>query len=153
LVKKAWDKSSQSDDHLLFGARRTTVDLSTLHPNPAHIFRLWQTYLDNVNPLLKITHTPTLQGRIIGAASNLSTLNPTFEALLFGIYCVSMLTIGPDECEDTFGSPKKDLLVKYQFGCQQALLNSGFLRCNDRDCLTALFLYLVSSIPKIDSIY
>lgn len=26
----------------------------------AQIFRLWQIYLDYVNPLLKVTHTPTL---------------------------------------------------------------------------------------------
>lgn len=37
--------------------------------------------------------------------------------------------------------------MKYQFGCQQALSNCGFLRSSDRDCLTALYLYLVI-LPK-----
>jgi hypothetical protein len=142
--KKAWDQSIENDDHLLFGSRRTTVDLSTLHPDPVQIFRLWQIYLDNVNPLLKVTHTPSLQGRIIEAASNVTNINPTLEALIFSIYCTSILSLMVEDCQTMFGSSKEDLLMRYQFGCQQALLNCGFLRSSDRDCLTALYLYLVS---------
>jgi hypothetical protein len=143
-VKKALDQSVGNDDHLLFGSRGTTVDLSTLHPDPVQIFRLWQIYLDNVNPLLKVTHTPSLQGRIIEAASNVTNINPTLEALMFSIYCTSILSLVAEDCQTMFGSSKEDLLMRYQFGCQQALLNCGFLRSSDRDCLTALYLYLVS---------
>ena len=143
-VKKAWDQSVENADHLLFGLRGTTVDLSTSHPEPVQIFRLWQIYLDNVNPLLKVTHTPSLQARIIEAASNIKSINPTLEALMFSIYCTSILSLSTDVCLTTFGSSKDDLLTRYQFGCQQALLNCGFLRSSDRDCLTALYLYLVS---------
>ena len=110
------------------------------------IFRLWQLYLDNVNPLLKVTHTLSLQGRIIEAAGNVSNISPTLEALMFSIYCMSILSLSVDDCQGIFPgcSSKVDLLTRYQFGCQQALLNCGFLRCDDRDCLTALYLYLVS---------
>jgi hypothetical protein len=122
------------------------VELSTLHPDPVHIFKHWQTYLDNVSPLLKVTHTPTLQSRLIDAASHLTKVDPVLEALMFSIYCVSTLSLETEDCQAIFGSSKDDLLTGYQFGCQQALLNCGFLRTSSRDCLTALFLYLVSSI-------
>ncbi len=143
-VKKAWDQTVENDDHLLFGSRRTTFDLATLHPDPVQIFRLWQIYLDNVNPLLKVTHTPSLQGRIIEAASNLTNTNPTLEALMFSIYCTSILSLTVEDCQTMFGFSKEDLSMRYQFGCQQALLSCTFLRSSDRDCLTALYLYLVS---------
>jgi hypothetical protein len=145
VFRRAWDQLYEDNDHLLFGSRETTVvDISTLHPEPVQIFRLWQAYLDNVNPLLKVTHTPSLQGRIIEAASNVLNITPTLEVLMFSIYCMSVLSLAEDDCQAMFGSSQVDLLTKYQFGCQQALLNCGFLRCDDRDCLTALFLYLVS---------
>lgn len=140
-VGKAWDLFD-TDDHILFSSRNTAVDFSTLHPEPVHIFRLWQIYLDNVNPLLKVIHS-SLQGRIIDAASNMSNISPTLEALMFSIYCMATLSLTVDECASTFGSSKQNLLKKYQVGCQQALLKSGFLRSSDRECLTALFLYLV----------
>ena len=143
VIKKAWDQSVRNDDHLLFSSHSTSIDLSTLHPDPVQIFRLWQIYLDNVNPLLKVTHTPSLQGRIIEAASNVTSISPTLEALMFSIYCMSIQSLIVEDCQTIFGSSKEDLLMRYQFGCQQALLNCGFLRSSDRDCLTALYLYLV----------
>ena len=144
VIKKAWDQSTENDALLLCGSRRTLVDLSTLHPNPVQIFRLWQTYLDNINPLLKVTHTPSLQGRIIEAASNVTSINPSLEALMFSIYCTSILSLVVEDCQTIFGASKEELLTGYQFACQQALLNCGFLHTSDRDCLTALYLYLVS---------
>ena len=134
----------ENNDHLLFGSCKTAVNISTLHPDPAQIFRLWQLYLENVDPLLKVTHTPSLQGRIIEATSNILTINSTLEALMFSIYCMSILSLEVDDCKAMFGSSKADLLTRYQFGCQQALSNCGYLRSNDRDCLTALYFYLVS---------
>lgn len=134
-----------ADDHLLFGSRRTNVDLSSLHPNPAQIFKLWQIYLDNVNPLFKVTHTPSLQARIAEAASDTANINPTLEALMFSIYCMSTVSLIAEERQTFFGAPtNEDSLMQYQFGCQQALLNCSFLRSTERDCLTALYLYLVN---------
>jgi hypothetical protein len=115
----------------------------TLHPQPIQVFRLWQLYLDNVNPLLKVTHTPSLQGQIIEAAGNILNIKPELEALMFSIYCTAISSLSEDDCRIMFASPKSDLLAGYQLGCQQALLNSRFLRCTSRDCLTALYLYLV----------
>lgn len=144
VVKTVWERLNQHNDYLLFGSRETAVEISTLHPEPVQMFKLWQLYLDNVDPLLKVTHTPTLQVRIIEAASNPSSLSPTLEALLFSIYCMSVLSLDLGECQTIFATERDDLLAKYQFGCRQALLNCSFLRSSDRDCLTALLLYLVS---------
>jgi len=144
VVKRAWDKMYQENDHnLLFGSRTTTINLSTFHPEPVQIFRLWQIYLDNVNPVFKVTHTPSLQGRIIEAASSLTSVDRHLEALMFSIYCTAILSLAPDDCQNMFGSPQEELLSRYQFSCQQALMNCSFLRSEDRECLTALFLYLV----------
>jgi len=110
-----------------------------------HIFRLWQVYLDNVDPLLKVTHAPSLQARIIDAASDIEHLAPTLRALMFGICCMSVTSLADDECQNLFKAPKDHLLPSYRLGCQQALLECDVLKSSDRDCLTALFLYLVSA--------
>ncbi|KAH8711850.1 hypothetical protein GQ44DRAFT_626595 [Phaeosphaeriaceae sp. PMI808] len=147
VFKKAWDEAIGNNDHLLFGWPQTAVAMYTLHPQPVQVFQLWQVYLDNVNPLLKVTHTPSLQGRIIEAAGNVLGIKPDLEALMFGIYCTAISSLSEDTCRAMFASPKSDLLAGYQLGCQQALVNSRFLRYTSRDCLTALYLYLVSIRP------
>ncbi|KAI9712728.1 MAG: hypothetical protein M1820_001350 [Bogoriella megaspora] len=148
-VKKALGSMFENgDDALLFGSRKVNIDLSSLHPAPAQILRHWQIYCDNINALLKITHTPTLQTRIIDAISNIANISPSLEALMFSIYCTSLLSLSEDESRVLFGSGKKDLLTNYHFACQQALLRCGILRTSDRDCLTALYLYLHSVRPE-----
>lgn len=142
-ITKAWDSLYIQSDHLLFCSRDANVELSTLHPGQIQIFKLWQVYLDNINPILKVTHTPTLQARIIDAASDLSKIRPTQEALMFSIYCVAVFSLNQQECNSMFGAPREDLLAQYQLGTREALFNCGFLQTGDRDCLTALHFYLV----------
>ncbi|CAG7946914.1 unnamed protein product [Penicillium nalgiovense] len=153
VINKAWNHMFQgkSNDHLLFGSTVGDVDdLSASHPTQVQIFRLWQIYLDNVNPLLKVTHTPTLQTRIIDAVGDITNVNPKLEALMFSIYCVSILSLTEDQCSALFGSPKKDILTGYQSACQHSLRGCGILRSSDRESLTALYLYLVSTRPHTD---
>ncbi|KAF1847689.1 uncharacterized protein K460DRAFT_384014 [Cucurbitaria berberidis CBS 394.84] len=149
-VKKAWDQLYDPNEYLLFCSRDASVDLSALHPSQAHIFKLWQIYLDNVNPLLKVTHTPTLQPRVIDAASDVTNISPPLEALMFGIYCVTVLSLSQKECYNLFGTSRQDILKGYQIGAKEALLNCGFLRSSDRDSLTALHFYLITIKPATD---
>ncbi|KAK4246073.1 hypothetical protein C7999DRAFT_42465 [Corynascus novoguineensis] len=149
VIKKVLDRTYQCDPqsstgHLVFGSPAGAIALTTLHPDQTRIFRLWQVYLDNVNPLLKVTHTPSLQPRIIDAMSDLANISAPLEALLFGIYCISVLSLTEDQCQTLFRSPRRDLLAGYQFACRQALLNANVLQSCEHDCLVALFLYLLS---------
>ncbi|KAK0610961.1 hypothetical protein B0T14DRAFT_529379 [Immersiella caudata] len=143
-IRDALHRGFQHSDNLLLGSSDTHVDISTLHPDPIHIFRLWQLYLENVDPLFKVTHSITLQAQIITAATDVSSIDPPLEALMFGIYCVTITSLDPDDCQVAFGASKEDLLASYRFGCQHALTNATFLQSRDRDCLTALFFYIIS---------
>lgn len=143
-IHDTWERQHQYDDHLLLGAGSADVDLSPLQPGTLHIFRLWQIYLDNVNPLLKIIHTPSLQSRIVEAASSPAGIDRNLEALMFSIYCIAIVSLSSEECFSIFGETREDMSVKFRFACQQALGKCEFLRTNSRDCVTALYLYLVS---------
>lgn len=142
-VKKAWDHFGSNDD-LLFSSPKTDIDISLLHPPAAQIFKLWQIYLDNINPLLNVTHSPTLQIQIIDGASDIASTYLPLQALMFSTYCVAVHSLDEEECYRVFGISRTPLLTKYQHACQHTLQRASFLRSSDHDCLTALFLYLVS---------
>ncbi|GIJ81557.1 hypothetical protein Asppvi_000056 [Aspergillus pseudoviridinutans] len=156
VVKNDWDHfdqpetNDQTSDDLLFGQPQANVNVFTLHPGQAQVFRLWQTYLENVNPLLKVTHTPTLQPRIVDAVSDLEDIHPTLEALMFSIYCIAVVSLADNECHRLFKSSKEDLLARYRLGCQQLLINCRPWQFTNVDGLTALYLYLVSIWPQTD---
>lgn len=123
--------------------------VTDLHPPAVQIFQLWQIYLDNVNPLLKVTHTPTLQGQLIEAAANPSKMPKPLEALLFSIYYIAVMSLTDEEVRDTFNEEKSRLMSKYHRGTQQALVNAGFMRTSDLIVVQAFLLYLVSPIILI----
>lgn len=134
----------QDTNHLLFGLGQANYDVLDMHPDPVDIFRLWQIYVDNVNPLLKVTHIPSLQADIIAIVGNLESINNPLQALLFAIYCLAVLSIDDVKCQAMFGASKQELLSKYQDACQLALQNCGILQTDDRTSLTAFYLYLIS---------
>ncbi|KAL9081336.1 MAG: hypothetical protein Q9159_007344 [Coniocarpon cinnabarinum] len=132
------DHVCESRDHILFGLRGSSIDFANLHPEQFQIFKLWQIYMDNVNPLLKVIHCPTTQMRIIEAAGDVGHASPTLQALMFGIYSVAVFTLTERDSNATFHASRQELLARYQLGCQQALIACGFSNASDREALVAL---------------
>ena len=62
---------------------------------------------------------------------------------MFSIYCLAVMSLSAEECHSVFGVEQKFLQKRFHLGCKQALLKSEVLRTDDRECLTALYLYLV----------
>lgn len=55
----------------MLGISPTSAPLVSLHPPSELIYKLWQVFLENINPLTKIIHQPTLQSAIFDAIFNL----------------------------------------------------------------------------------
>lgn len=144
-INQAFDKMFENSDGFPFlvggGAARVTEN----HPSAIQIIQLWQVYLNNVNPILKITHTPTLQERIIEATASIDKVSKSLEALMFSIYFMAVTSMREDEVRLTLNEEKPVLLQRYYSSCQQALLNAGFMRNPDLTLLQAFLLYLVRS--------
>lgn len=118
--------------------------LTDEHPTAIQIFQLWQIYLDNINPVLKLTHTPTLQVRIIEASASLDKVSRSLEALLFTIYLMAITSMSEEEVLAMFNEKRAILLSKYQQAAQQALVNAEFMRTPDLTLLQAYLLYCVN---------
>jgi hypothetical protein len=129
--------------HMLLGGAKVTTKLGHLHPQPLQIFKLWQTYLENINPLVKIFHAPTVQQLILNASGDLNHVPKNLEALMFAIYSVALLSIDDAECCSIMGEYKKAITQRFQSGVQYALINANFLKTNDLMVLQALVLFLV----------
>lgn len=152
-ITQAWDSIATYDTDFFFPSTPSGHPSPVLQPDPALAFRLWQVYLDNVNPLLKVTHRPTLQARFINFISSTDSTDKCLEALVFAIYCAAISTLDDDGCAAVLGPAisKRQGLAMYQPVCKQALVNCNFLWADTRDSLTALLLYLASIWLPINS--
>jgi hypothetical protein len=116
---------------------------ANLHPSPDHIRRLWQIFLTNVNPLMKIIHVPSLQRAIEDAIADIEHVPRPLEALMFAIYCAAVLSIRDGQCRATFEEPRLTLQSRYRLGVRRALTRAHFMASSDLVILQALVIYLV----------
>ncbi|KAE8442876.1 hypothetical protein EG329_002618 [Mollisiaceae sp. DMI_Dod_QoI] len=132
-------------DHQSFimGYNSSDVNLKGLHPLPSQIPFYWQTFLENVQPLVKIMHTPTMNKVIKEVQNNLDSLGKSTEALMFSIYFATITSMTANEVMTNFGVPKETLLKQYRFGVEQALARAGFLNTNEIVTVQAFVLFLV----------
>ena len=81
----------------IMGYSSSEVDLKALHPLPSQIPFYWQTFLENVQPLVKILHTPTMNKVIKEVQNNLDSLSKSTEALMFAIYFATVTSMNANE--------------------------------------------------------
>ncbi|OGM44606.1 fungal specific transcription factor, partial [Aspergillus bombycis] len=117
--------------------------LETLHPSPAVIAFIWQTYLDVVDPVVKVFHVPTVQRQVVSVIRGRSNLDAPTECLIFAIYYSTVVTMSAVECREEFDEEKAVLLTRYRTGVEQALSRANFLRSLDLTVLQAFALYLI----------
>ena len=125
-------------------------ELRKLHPDPRSILRLWQTFVDNVNPFTKIIHVPTLQQRILDASWDPSNASPSLTALLYAIYTLSVGLMPSEECHCSFGESRDTLVLRYRTATLWALIAADFLTTTDLEVMQALALHLLEN-PGADS--
>jgi hypothetical protein len=144
LSPKHQNKSPLPDNvyHALFAAP-SQDSLTSLHPEPVHIFKLWQIFLENVNPLTKIIHPPILQQQVLNAVSDLGSIGRGLEALLFSIYCCALLSLTDEEVQREFGKDKTAMQARFRTGAQRAFANADLMNTSDVVLLQAFSLYLV----------
>ncbi|KAI0852163.1 fungal-specific transcription factor domain-containing protein [Daldinia vernicosa] len=122
----------------------SNTDLEELHPQPAHVFRLWQIFIERVNPITKVIHVPTVQPLLVEAAASRAKIPKNAEALLFSIYLMATVALTEDECLERFGYTKDVAYTRFSKGCRSALMRIGILKNYDLVVLQALVLYLFS---------
>lgn len=83
------------------GYRSADVDLRPFHPLPSQIPFMWQIYQENVDPLVKILHAPSMDKLIREIRNNLDTLTPPTEALMFSIYYAAITSMDEAEVRTT----------------------------------------------------
>ena len=144
--------SGHSDQSgFLFGFSSTMADLPSLHPPVAQFDYYWDTFLENVDPLIKVIHKPTMKSVMEKQKYNLPGLSKSKTAMMFAIYYSTVTSITPEECQAKLGESKVNLLAKYRFGVEQALAQAGFLTTKEIITVKAFVVFLIAARRHDDS--
>ncbi|KAH8690216.1 C6 transcription factor domain-containing protein [Talaromyces proteolyticus] len=129
----------------------THQSLVQYHPTHTTAMVLFQTHIENVEPLCKILHIPSA-AKLIQVASQQPTLvSKSDECLMFAIYHFAVFSMTEEDCGQRLGQSRAILMQRYRFAAQQALVNASFLKTTEMPVLQALVLFLIPCQYHYDS--
>ncbi|KAF5025772.1 hypothetical protein F66182_2105 [Fusarium sp. NRRL 66182] len=133
----------ESDHHsFLFGYSSANVDLTGLHPLPAQASFLWQVYLENIEPLIKVLHIPTMSRLMTKARRGEHELRAGDEAVVFAIYYSAVTSMEEQEVQANLGASQAHFISQFRFALEQALAKANLLNTSDMASLQAFVIYL-----------
>ncbi|PNP46538.1 hypothetical protein TGAMA5MH_01996 [Trichoderma gamsii] len=116
-----------------------------LHPPPQQIHELWRTFVENVDPLSKVVHIPTLEKAFHEAANEVDTVSRSFEALMFAIYSAAVMSLSDVECEERLHEPRKSMRSRLMTATKAALSRANFMSTASLVVLQALVIHIISA--------
>ncbi|KAF4444796.1 hypothetical protein F53441_11054 [Fusarium austroafricanum] len=135
----------EHDHHcFLFGYSSADVDLTGLHPLPAQGSFLWQIYLENIEPLVKVLHIPTMSRLMTQVRRGEHELRPGDEALVFAIYYSAVASMEKQEVEANLGASQSHFISQFRFALEQALAKANLLTTTNMAMLQAFVIYLTA---------
>ncbi|KAH8895409.1 hypothetical protein GQ53DRAFT_715071 [Thozetella sp. PMI_491] len=141
-LRHQYDPLRQDTPTLNFSFPIDQPTLNELHPEPRHIFRLWEVFIEKINPITKIVHVPTLQPRVLAASWDVSKASKSLTAIMFAIYSLVIAPMSTEDCQDAFGESRDELLARYRAATVRALMAADVLITRELEVLQALALFI-----------
>ncbi|KAH8895407.1 hypothetical protein GQ53DRAFT_715066 [Thozetella sp. PMI_491] len=130
-------------DSFMFGPAVTANTLQSFHPPPPHLLSMFDIFLENVDPVVRIFHRATLRSTVQEALPRLHDLDRPTEVVLFSLYYAALTSLDDFDCRRIFEEDRDVLLTRYRFAVEQSLARARFLHSPNLAVLAAMVLFLV----------
>ncbi|KAJ5500281.1 hypothetical protein N7453_009332 [Penicillium expansum] len=138
--------------HAISGAiLGSTQSITGQHPGYEEANKLWNAYVQNVEPLCKVLHIPTVTKMVKTVSKEPSMASKSDECLLFAIYHFAVFSMSDADCLREFNQSRNDLISKYRTVVYQTLINVSWLNTTSMPVLQAYTLFLIAMRTQIDS--
>lgn len=118
------------------GRANVTNSLELLLPEtPEQRELLLDMYLSNVDPVVRVTHRPTL-------VRKLPTYVDEVHPLAFSIFYSAINSLPPAVVESKFGETRDDLMAKYELGLEIGLARANYLTNPSLELFQAFIIWL-----------
>lgn len=125
-----------------------TQSLDDLYPLPSQMLFIWRTYLENVDPFIKVIDIAALEEVITNLRGKFGSLQYNLQALLFTVCLASITSLDEEETLSCFDMPRNQLLARFRLGTERALANARLLISKEIETIQAFVIYL-SVLPHI----
>ena len=138
---------SQGFNFVLCGPDNWLLAPNALESPPRHMIEtLHDLYFQNVDPMFKVLHAPSVTDFVLRGKPYLNYRpgDPAIEALSFAIYYAGLNSLDAPNCKQRFGEEKTELLKRYRFALEVYLARADFINTTDLAVVQAFVIFLVS---------
>ncbi|KAH8901351.1 hypothetical protein GQ53DRAFT_835185 [Thozetella sp. PMI_491] len=148
-TKPASSLHSPCDDTTFWPFASTVLtpepDTSQRFPFLPELSRLWKTYADRIDPLIKLLHIPTTSNLVCSFQNDGGTsAKPGVEALMFAICSAAVATMTEEEVQPVFQLNKIKVFNRFRNGAEQALKKANFPDTSDMAAVQAAAIYVLA---------
>ncbi|KAK6532794.1 hypothetical protein TWF281_006970 [Arthrobotrys megalospora] len=141
------DSDSHTRSHInyynfLLRQANAAAKYDLLHPHPSQMLLIWQTYVDDIDPFVKILHVPSMTRLIRDLRGQYHSLKPATEALIFSISLAAVSISSEEDIPQHFNVSKRELISRYRLCTEKSFEKAELLTSDDLQSLQALAIYL-----------
>jgi hypothetical protein len=147
-TNKDSEKSSFDLGNVFSEFRKPAASDRVSHPPRWHVIQLWRAYINNVDPVIKILHVPTMNATVFAVANDAINTDDELDALLFSIYFAAATSLSSEDVANILGQQRATALRRFKRGIEQSLAAANFLDRPSMRSLQAMTIYLVGFSPR-----
>jgi hypothetical protein len=83
--------------NFLLRSTSTAEQKNDLHPLPSQMLFIWQIYMNNVDPFIKVLHVPTITKVIQEIRGSYKSLGSSMQALVLAISLAAIMSLRDEE--------------------------------------------------------
>lgn len=122
---------------------------SAFHGESDHVIsktngmKLWQTFVQNIDPFVKVLHIPTAEVEVFTAINHPETVAKDTIALMHAVYFAAATSMEAEDVLKMLGMEQVTALAKFKTHFQKALAEADILENPTVTLLQAFAIYLV----------
>lgn len=139
--------SPSRSSSILFGSASPSPphELEIYHPTVAQSDLMFKIFFESVERFVGVLHEPTFRRELDQFRMKKHPLHREFEALLFSMYAMTIVSLRSERVLRLFGESREVLLERYQFAAEKSLSAANILRSRKILTFQAFLYYLVSA--------
>ncbi|KAF2765914.1 hypothetical protein EJ03DRAFT_318599 [Teratosphaeria nubilosa] len=119
----------------------------TAEPNASMQFALFEMFLQNISPMFKLFHEPTIRNTVERGAPYLGdeASSPPIRTMKSAMWLAALSSLTDAECQNRFRSKRADLLPKYKRSTEVLFTQVDLCNTNSIAALQAFIVYLAAA--------
>ncbi|KAI1388758.1 fungal-specific transcription factor domain-containing protein [Hypoxylon trugodes] len=138
---------SLSYENFLFPQAAPQIHIAIAKPDLSQIRQLWGIYVQNIDPIIKVLHKPSIDRYLNDISLGRDMFNPETRALMLAICYAAVSSMPSSQARIELGCDCENLTASFRIAVEKALSDAHLLQTHDLRVVQAFSIFL-TCLPR-----